>query len=153
MVKIITTVKGGRGFATQLDRWTGNLKNMRPAYEAVADYQANEWAKQFRTGGAYYGTRWPALSPAYARWKAANFPGKPILVRTGRLRDSLTSRPLGIEEFSSKGVRLGSDVEYAQFHQRGTPFMPRRQLYPTTPQQARARNIAKIMQRHIVSGR
>ena len=40
------------------------------------------------------------------------------LVDTGRLRASLTSRPLGVERITSSGVELGTDVRYAIYHSR-----------------------------------
>ena len=152
-ITVTVSAKGARGFVTRIDRWTINLKTMNPAYEAIANYQAAEWRKQFATEGSHFGTSWAPLSPGYRKWKAAHFPGQPILVRTGRLRASLTQRPLGIEEVTSKGIRLGTDVPYGQFHQRGTRVMPRRQLYSNKADATRARAISKIMQTYITTGR
>jgi phage gpG-like protein len=152
-ITVTVSVAGARGFVTRIDRWTINLKNMNPAYNAIANYQASEWKKQFASQGSQFGTPWAPLSPKYRAWKAAHFPGQPILVRTGRLRTSLTQRPLGIEEVSTKGLRLGTDVPYAQWHQRGTRVMPRRQLYSNKADATRARTISKIMQTYITTGR
>src|SRR5688572_696289 len=37
-----------------------------------------------------FGRPFEPLNPVYAAWKAKHFPGKPVLERTGRLRDSLS---------------------------------------------------------------
>lgn len=153
MVNIVLTASGARGFGVNLDRWTNRLGNMQPAFDAIADWQAQEWREQFNTQGAHLTQRWAPLSPAYREWKAIRYPGQPILVRTGRLRRSLTSRPFGIEEFRKGSVRLGTDVPYGAYHQRGTRFMPRRQLYPTTTENRRVKEVIRIMQRYIVTGR
>lgn len=153
MVNVILTARGARGFGLGIDRWTGRLQNMHPAFEAIADFQAQEWQKQFATQGAHMSGRWAPLSAPYAAWKAVHFPGRPILVRTGRLRQSLTHRPFGVEEFSKNQVRLGTNVPYAMYHQRGTAFMPRRQIYPTVRTARQTKAIVKVMQRYIVEGR
>ena len=38
------------------------------------------------------------------------------LVETGKLRDSLTRRRLGVEQIGDREVTLGTDVEYAVYH-------------------------------------
>ena len=73
---------------------------------------------------------WAPLSSMYAEWKAQKFPGQPILVATGALRDALTksSSPLAARDWSSSTFQFGTaDVEYASHHQLGTEKMP---LFP-----------------------
>lgn len=36
--------------------------------------------KQFKTEGAFWGTPWAPLSPAYAAWKAVHFPDRKSVV-------------------------------------------------------------------------
>jgi Phage virion morphogenesis family len=48
--------------------------------------------RQFETEGAAGGSRWAPLESGYAIWKAEHFPGKPILQRSGLLKQTLTSR-------------------------------------------------------------
>ena len=47
-------------------------------------------------GGRFAGGRWAPLSPAYAAWKRRHFPGRTILVRTGRLRESVNWNGTGL---------------------------------------------------------
>lgn len=97
-----------------------------------ADIQAN-----FEQEGALSGG-WAPLSPGYARWKAAHYPSRGLMVRTGRLARSLryigrpglsfSPGPDMILEASDKALVFGTRVPYARFHQRPTGTMARRKL-------------------------
>jgi phage gpG-like protein len=85
--------------------------------------------RQFSAEGAGPSSgHWAALSAAYAKWKAKKYPGKPVLERSGKLRKALTSNgPNAVRDYSASMMNFGTtDVEYASFHQMGTPFMPAR---------------------------
>ena len=62
--------------------------------------------------------RWPPLSPGYALWKAARYPGRKILERTGALRSSIR---VGIEPTAPAALVASTDVPYAAAHQFGVP--------------------------------
>ena len=68
---------------------------------------------------------WPALSPAYARWKAVAYPGQPLMVRTGDLRKTLTS-PRAVLAETDDTLTLGTGVPYAAYHARGAGNLPQR---------------------------
>lgn len=76
------------------------------------------------------GDRWPQLSPRYAAWKAIHFPGKPILVRTGNLRRSMTEEgaPGNINIIGKTGAVFGTSVPYGIYHDSDSPRtkIPRR---------------------------
>lgn len=57
--------------------------------------------------------RW-SLTPDYLARKAARYPGRPTGVRTGKLRASLTSRPMAVEVLSPAEMKLGTNVPYAR---------------------------------------
>jgi len=95
---------------------------LTPVFEA-------EMAKQFDAQGDGPRGQWEPLSPAYADWKERAFPGNPILVLSGKMREGLTSSasPYAARAFSSDTFSFGTQgVEYASFHQLGTPKMPDR---------------------------
>lgn len=82
-------------------------------------------------GGAGFHGRWPALSDKYRAWKEKHFPGRKIMVRTGRLKRALTKKGgehIGFASKIASGwiVTLGADVEtnegfdYPEAHQKGT---------------------------------
>lgn len=70
----------------------------------------------FRESRDPFGTSWPALKRRI---------GKPLL-DTGRLRASFSYRP-GV-----RGFEIGTNVQYAKFHQYGAPKrrIPRRMMVP-----------------------
>jgi phage gpG-like protein len=102
--------------------------NIGPAMPAVVARFHLQMQRRFRDEGAGGPSgRWVALDPEYAAWKAKKFPGKGILEATGALRESLTSQGEGsVVSYGPNSVFIGSDVEYAEFHQTGTGRMPRR---------------------------
>jgi phage gpG-like protein len=60
--------------------------------------------------------RWAPLSAAYADWKAQHYPGKGILVRTGRLLAAATGRSSELHlAMSSSELRFAITTPYAVF--------------------------------------
>lgn len=104
------------------------LENLVPLWERFERTLVSIEQERFDTRG--YGD-WPALAASTLAQKAAHgFPLDP-LVRTGALRDSLTS--FGHDQSASqKGPQQfvwGTSVPYAQYHQEdGTPRMPQRKV-------------------------
>lgn len=74
--------------------------------------------------------KYAPLSEAYAKWKRKHFPGQSILVRTGRLRDSVTdaTRPSRdtILQVTKNSMAHGTKVPYGSYIQNGTKRMPAR---------------------------
>lgn len=108
------------------------LLDLRPFWPKVVSVAIQWWKQQFDTAGAYGGIPWPPLSPAYAAWKAVNFPGKGILVAEGDLRQAASlpdrvSTPTTLELTIPWARLKGQDVRL-QWHQEGTPRMPARPL-------------------------
>jgi phage gpG-like protein len=94
------------------------------------------------------GEGWEPLSEPYARWKAVAFPGKPILVRTGDLRRSLTEADQALLAATPRELFLGTDVEYASWHLHGTDSMPARR--PLIPALRLAGAVARLVQAHVL---
>lgn len=101
------------------------LSDLRPFWPLVVPIVTGWWRMQFETEGGFAGRPWAALSPAYAEWKQANFPGKPILQADGALRQA-ASRPSRLA--TPHSLTLTIDDEKLEFHQDGTPRMPARPL-------------------------
>jgi phage gpG-like protein len=111
-------------------RFADGVADYRPIWGVIADdFYALEH-DQFRSEGKEGGEGWQELSPEYAGWKQAHFPGKPILERTGDLLRSLTSGkdPNAVRVEERKTLTLGSKVPYAIYHQSPLPrrVLPRR---------------------------
>jgi phage gpG-like protein len=132
-----------------LVRFGDNVRDARPAWDKIADSFATLEARQFSSHGHAASGGWAPLSPRYGAWKAQHYPGKPIMVRSGDLMESLTRRPFGIEDIDRQSMRIGSDVDHGRWHQRGGPNLPRRRVVELT--EGTRRDWVQILQRHIVS--
>lgn len=148
MVTITLRANGSQQLKRTLVRWTEAITDLRPAYEEIADRFASMELLLFATEGASGGAPWAPLSPGYRTWKERNYPGRPILVRTGDLRRDLTRRPFGIEVITTDTLRVGAKVPYARYHQTGTPRMPRRP--PVNLTEAQRQELVKIVQAYIL---
>lgn len=135
--------------------------------ELDAEFRANE-TKLFSSQGASGGSRWPALSPEYAKRKAGlrradlkqsrmmrglgfrrgiTIAGQKILVLGGGLRDSLTkSGPDHISEVLPGGkmrFAFGTSYPLAHYHHEGGPNLPVRDpIQHTDEQMGRYQKIA-----------
>ena len=112
-----------------------NLRDFRPVWPEIHMYFLRGASEQFESLGARGGQRWAPLSEKYAKWKAKKYPGKPILVRTERLKRSLSlggSEPDQVKEFQPLSATFGTRVPYARYHQRGTKRMPARPVLQPT---------------------
>lgn len=147
MTRITLDVLGTRQVDRTLTRWADALKDARPLWEELAAEFGRANAQQFGSQGAASGG-WAALSPGYAEWKARHYPGAPILVRTGALMRSLTARPYGVERITRDSLTVGTNIDYAWYHQHGTSRMPARP--PVEFTDARRREWVRIIQRHVV---
>lgn len=86
-------------------------------------------AKQLDAEGGGPAGPFAPLSAKYAAWKERNFPGQPILRRTGAMAAALTESgaPGARRDVSGDSLTFGtSGVPYASFHQTGTRRMPTR---------------------------
>jgi phage gpG-like protein len=121
-------VQMDRGIA----RFSDGVADYRPIWGVIAgDFHALE-KRQFKTEGAEGGSKWQELSPIYAGWKQAHYPGTRILQRTGDLERSLTEENdlNGVRIEARKTLTLGSKVPYAIYHQSIEP----RKLLPRRPE-------------------
>lgn len=74
------------------------------------------------------GLRWPQLSEKYAIRKEMQYPGQPILVRTGRLKESMTSEGAegNINIIAKTSAIFGTTVPYGIYHDKGGDKIPKR---------------------------
>lgn len=91
-----------------------------------------------RNASWWSASRWPPLTAKYAARKAQRYPGRPVEVRTGRLRDSLTRADALTLELGPHTLKLGTDVPYARAQTR--------RLIPTSsPEQAWRDRVARTI--------
>ena len=74
------------------------------------------------------GMRWQKLDDKYAEWKDRHYPGQPILVRTGDLKQSMTKKGASgnITAISKNSAVFGSSIYYGIYHDEGRGRMPKR---------------------------
>lgn len=142
---------GFNPFTNMLTRFENNVQDAAPVFDAMADHVVTMNKRQFDGRGNYYGGGWSPLSPKYAAWKSRQRPGKGILEFDGLLRESLTQRPFGVDEITSKSMTVGTGLDYASYHQYGTKHMPARELLGR-PTREDTKMWATMMQEFIVMG-
>lgn len=139
-------VAGDVQVLSALSRFGEYATDMRDAFDKIADdFQKNVSPERF----AKEGPGWAPLSPAYARWKAREYPGKKILERTGDLKSSLEGGPGAIRIVTKDALVLGTSIPYARYHQSGTSRMPQREVVRIG--QFDRIQWAKIVQAHLVA--
>ena len=141
---------GFQALSLALERFGENVSNAEPIFDEIADDFAAHQEANFRSSGGLHGG-WMPLSPRYAAWKSLRYPGAPILTLTGRLRATMTQRPLGVERITSRSMEIGTDVPYAKYHQQGTRRMPQRKII-NKPTRGELKTYGSILHRYAFEG-
>ena len=108
-------------------KWARLIDDFGPVFQDVVKLFRKHEARQFTSEGRATGGKWPALSPAYATWKKKNFPGSPILQRSGALLSALARGGSGsITRIGKTEMVVGLDSstrigKYGAAHSRGAP--------------------------------
>lgn len=124
--------------------------NLKPAFDAFHPVWLASEANIFATGGPP-AEKWPPLQAAYRLWKVAHGYSDRPLVRTGRLRGSVTEagHPDAVWQATPKTIRIGTSVPYGVYHQTGRG-VPRRRFLFITPNALKA--LGTIVKRYILTG-
>lgn len=108
------SIKGEKELNRKLRRFTDNLEDMHDIFEEIGREMSKWYATfPFRSSGQIYGQRWEALNPSYRKWKSKAYPGKPILIASGKMQDSFEYQP------STHQVRIFNKSDYFEKHQKG----------------------------------
>ena len=108
-------------------KWARLIDDFGPVFQDVVKLFRKHEARQFTSEGKATGGKWTALSPAYATWKKKNFPGRPILQRSGALLNALARGGSGsITRIGKTEMVVGLDSstrigKYGAAHSRGAP--------------------------------
>lgn len=98
-------------------------KDLRPVFRKAEKDLSDIYTKHFTSNGS---GQWKPLDAEYGAWKSANFPGRPTLVRSGALFNSI--RKFSVREINKTSASFGTDAKVAKFHQYGTWSMPKREI-------------------------
>jgi phage gpG-like protein len=150
MIRITADVLGEVQLDRQFSRLVSGGNDLSPLFEKMGEDIRDIEKEQFDAEG--YG--WQELSPAYARWKEIHYPGQPILRRTNRLYESMTSKS-GADNvsnvqptFAEFGAAAPSGM-YGRFHQLGTVNMPQRKVVQLTEENKRL--LTKTFHQYFIS--
>ena len=111
----------------KLQALTLALKDWRPFWPLAMRIIRIGLRQQFESEGRFLGQPWAPLSAGYLAAKAAKYPGKSILVASGRLKRAATA-PEWRGMPTALHIVIRNDV--AGYHQHGTGKMPARPIIP-----------------------
>lgn len=152
MSKFKATIRGDRRVKQLLTEMADRTVGVQVAWPKVGDVVADAMREQFATEGvALTGRRWAPLKPHYLRWKRRRGFHTEILRQTDAMKDSLTSRPMAVEEYRPFSATFGTDDPKAEFHQSGTRFMPQREIINVTDDLAD--DVNSVLARYIFENR
>lgn len=133
-------------FSRAFSRFGDAVEDFTEAFEQIADdfYEGEE--HMFSSGGSGAGGWAPLAASTVARKGSSE-----ILVETGILEDSLTSRSGAFSRFDLRPKRLemGTQVPYGIYHQTGTSRMPARP--PVKLAEDQKSQWVQILHAHIVA--
>lgn len=147
MTQVNFDVLGERQVSQMLSRTTDKAADLGPYWLMVAGLLQDVIGQQFDSEGGRTGG-WAPLSDRYASDKVRRFGSQPILVATGRLKESLTGGAGRIfRQEGNETLRFGTSVPYGVYHQSGTSRMPQRRILDLTKDDRRT--MMKMLQRHL----
>jgi len=146
MVAITIDSIGNERFARSFNRWAEDCKDLRKPFNEIGNdfYRANK--RNFNAEGTPQ--KFKELSEKYAEWKNLHYPGRPILVLTGRLKRSLTGEAQTENQDSIRNIKFKSAEFATRLPYAVTQYYAGRKAVQLT--EYRKRKWAKILQRYIV---
>jgi phage gpG-like protein len=107
-------IEGEKQVAAGFDFVGKELKSLKKPLKKASEKFVRAIDTQFDSEGGEFGTKWQQLSPKYASWKAAKYPGKGILQRTGKMRKSFKTK------IAPLSATIFNPTFYFKFHQSNT---------------------------------
>lgn len=107
-------------FKAAISRAAGKVDDLRFAFGEIA----RDWFKSNTAQFSLKGSgQYKPLSPEYQARKRKEVGAQPILVRSGRLRDSMSGQPNqdSIVQIGKQSLILGTKVSHGIFHQSDAP--------------------------------
>lgn len=124
MVAFEFNILGQVAFSRGMNRYAADVQDWQEVFEEIYQSFTDIEQKIFKRQG--FPNRWKRLSPEYAAWKRAHYPGKPIMQLTGALLNSLTGVGQAGAQHTVKIIEklraeFGTVLPYAYAHQHGVP--------------------------------
>ena len=124
MLTFRVTATGMREFADKISLIRGRMGDFVPVWEVVEKVFHKMEEIRFDSEGP----GWAPLAASTLAFKDMNNYPSDILIRTGDLQQSLLGYEGSISELTPDTLEVGTSIDYAQYHQKGTSKMPRRPL-------------------------
>lgn len=106
------SVEGEVQISRALLKISSAVQDLTPAFEKSGEDLTEILSYDvFETEGAAIDEHWQPLSIAYSKTKARKFPGQPILVASGLMRDSF------VPTANANSLVIRNMVEYFKYHQ------------------------------------
>lgn len=145
MIQFSASVDGAEVLNRAFNRVEEFISDFRSVWPAVAqEFYAIEREQFESEGSAGVSGKWAALSPAYRKWKEANYPGQPIMRLENSLFESLTD-PEALDAIFRPGkdeLVIGSKLPYARRQHRTRPLI--------APSEQQKRRLQKAIQQGLV---
>ena len=111
--------------AKKLNKAMKDISDFKEPLQDSAEIIVQESKDNFDRQGYLYGSTWKPLSPATRKQRASQgYPAnRPILVRSGKLRDSVKTKSV-----SRDTATVVNPTSYAPYHQFGTGKIPKRTI-------------------------
>ena len=126
-IQLNIKTRGIEEIIARIEEKVVRAQDFTPIFPKARAELALSTAANFTSNGLLVGG-WAPLDAEYGAWKMTRFPGAPPLVRTGKLFSSLTGENMANVSMRPKSMTIGTDVEYAKFHQYGTTKMAKRKI-------------------------
>ncbi|SDP33134.1 Phage virion morphogenesis family protein [Arthrobacter sp. ok909] len=137
-------ITGDRETVRRLAAMGESLDRLPDAMRETGTYLTGFFSGEvFASHGGAIGMPWPRLSPKTEAQKAREFPGRPMLVRSGLMQRSFRS------SFTDSSARVTNTADYFKYHQSDLPRtkLPRRAMMELDA--ARQRAIAEIVRQAV----
>lgn len=123
------------GMVFALDRFAEDVSDFSELFEGFGEIFRDLMTEQFSSEGKFAGG-WASLSPRYAAWKEEHYPGRPIGVLRGYLRDAMTGKT-GYSELVGKTQASWGMSVTSQASEYGEYFSERRPVIKWTRAESR----------------
>jgi len=137
-MSVTTKSNGVPQFKRKIKAINSRLENPERVWPKVGSYLSHTARRQFSTEGMWLlGKKWTPLKPETRIRKMRKGYSRKILVATGAMKATMTSRPMDIEEYHGSHAVFGSSDPKVEWHSKGTKrngkrINPPRPILPLT---------------------
>lgn len=119
---LTVTITGDKAMIARLQKLDVSLLDMRTPMLTVSKFLTRYYSKAFVSQGGLFGKPWPRLNRQYEVQKAKEYPGRPPLIKIGKMQRSFT---YGL---AKNGTVIRNTANHFPYHQSSAPRkrLPRR---------------------------